>query len=346
MNKTIGIVGYGAYIPKYRIKIKDIASFYGHTPESIEKGLLIEEKSVPGVDEDSVTLAVEAGLNALKRAAINPKDIGALFAGSESKVYSVKPNASIISDALKIGNDIMGADLEFACKAGTAAIQICMGLVKSSMISHGLAIGSDTAQSKPGDVLEFSASAGAAAYIIGSENLVAEIEDTCSYQSDTPDFWRRDMSKYPNHAERFTGEPAYFKHTVNAAKGLMKKTGLSNSDFDHVIFHTPNGKFPIQAAKLLGFSKDQLGSLVVSQIGNCYSGSTLIELSNVLDKAKPNERIFVVSFGSGAGSDAFSIKTTSLLAEKQDKAKKTGDYVKRKEFLSYDEYLRHTGGIR
>jgi len=344
--KIVGIIGYGAYIPEYRIKVGDIAVIHGQDPISIEKGLYLKEKSVPGIDEDSVTLSVEATLNALKRAGIRSKEINAVFAGSESKVYSVKPNASIIADALGIGNDYMGADLEFACKAGTTAIQICMGLLKSGMIKYGLAIGSDTAQAKPGDVLEYSASSGAAAFILGEDKVVAEIEDTFSFDSDTPDFWRRDTQRYPSHAERFTGEPAYFKHTVSAAKELMKKTGLSNNDFDHVVFHTPNGKFPLKAAKILGFSKDQLeNGFVVPQIGNCYSGSSMIGLTAVLDKAKPNEKILMVSFGSGAGSDAFYIKTKDLLEERKNRAKKTEDYIRNKKYVNYSEYLKLTGGF-
>lgn len=120
------------------------------------------------------------------------------------------------------------ADLEFACKAGTAGIQLCMGLVKSGIIKYGVAIGADTAQGAPGDALEYTAAAGGAAYIIGNDGCLANIIDTYSYTTDTPDFYRREGSPYPKHGGRFTGEPAYFKHIISAAKGIMEKQGQNH----------------------------------------------------------------------------------------------------------------------
>lgn len=188
-----------------------------------KKGLLVYEKAVPSLDEDTATIAVEAARNALKRAEIDPKDIGAVYVGSESHPYAVKPTATIVAEAIDATPDLTAADLEFACKAGTAGIQMCMGLVESGLIKYGLAIGADTAQGAPGDALEYTAAAGGAAYIIGKSNVIAEFNGTYSYTTDTPDFWRREGKPYPRHGGRFTGEPAYFRHVINAAKGLMEK---------------------------------------------------------------------------------------------------------------------------
>ena len=126
-----GIVSYGAYIPKYRIKVEDIAGVYGKDADFIKNELLIEEKSVPNYDEDSLTMGFEASLNALKRSGIDKKKIQAVYSGSESKVYAVKPNSSVIGESLGIGNDFTSADIEFACKAGTAGMQMCLGLALS-----------------------------------------------------------------------------------------------------------------------------------------------------------------------------------------------------------------------
>ena len=194
----IGIVSYGTYIPKYRIKVEEIARIWGENAESIKSGLGVFEKSVPDIDEDTATIAVEASREALERAKINAKEIGAIFVGSESHPYAVKPTATIVGEALGVGNEYFSADLEFACKAGTAAMQICYAMVKAEMIKYGLAIGADTAQARPSDALEYSASAGGVALIIGRDPI-AEIEATYSFTSDTPDFWRRDLQKYPSH---------------------------------------------------------------------------------------------------------------------------------------------------
>ena len=212
--KNSGIVSYGAHIPRFRIKSLDIARAWGKDPETITGGLGIIEKSVPSIDQDTATISVESARFALKRCKINPNDIGAIYVGSESHPYAVKPTGTIVGQSIGATPELMVADYEFACKAGTAAIQSCYALVKSDMIKYGLAIGADTSQGAPGDALEYTASAGGSAFIFGKEDVVAEVVDTYSFTSDTPDFWRREGAYYPRHGGRFTGEPEYFKHVL------------------------------------------------------------------------------------------------------------------------------------
>ncbi|MCK4348072.1 MAG: hydroxymethylglutaryl-CoA synthase, partial [Thermoplasmatales archaeon] len=158
--KGIGIVSYGSDIPRYRIKAEEIASVWGKDGESISKGLGINEKSVPSVDQDTATISVEAARAALRRCSVDPQEIGAIYVGSESHPYAVKPTGTIVGEAIGATPDLMVADYEFACKAGTAGIQSCTALVKGDLVKYGLAIGADTSQAAPGDALEFSASAG------------------------------------------------------------------------------------------------------------------------------------------------------------------------------------------
>lgn len=335
-----GITGYGCYVPRLRISVEEIAKVWGHDAESFKAGLVVNEKSVPGYDEDTITISVEAGRNALARAGIDPKDIGCLYIGSESHPYAVKPSGTVVAEALGLGPELMVADYEFACKAGTAAIQTAYALVKSGMIKYGMAIGADTAQGRPGDALEFTAAAGGAAFVIGP-NPVAKLEGTYSYTTDTPDFWRREGEDYPKHGARFTGKPAYFKHVLSATKGLMEKLSLETKDFDWVVLHMPNGKFPITANKMLGFPKEKLEpGLVVKRMGNCYSGSSPMGLSAVLDIAKPGQRILMTSYGSGAGSDSFSWVVTDRIEKVRESAPKAEYYLSRKSNIDYGTYVR------
>jgi hydroxymethylglutaryl-CoA synthase len=309
-----GIVSYGVYVPRYRIKPEEIARIWGADGISISKGLNVQSKSVPGPDEDVTTISVEAARMALKRTDIDPCDIGAIYIGSESHPYSVKPTATVVAQALQAAPDLTAADFEFACKAGTAAIQTSMGLVGSNIIKYGLAIGADTSQGAPGNALEYTASAGGAALLIGTDNLIAEINSTISYTTDTPDFWRREGMKYPSHGERFTGKPAYFKHSISCSNNLMEKMGTKPEDYQYAIFHQPNGKFPIRVAKMLGFSYEQIETgLLTPIIGNTYSASSMLGLAAVLDEAKSGDRIFMVSYGSGAGSDGFDLTVTDKI---------------------------------
>ena len=348
-NMTIGIVSYGAYIPRYRIKLEEIARLWGDDAEALKNGLMIYEKSVPDVDEDTATIAVEAARSAMARSEINPDRIGAVYTGSESHPYAVKPTSTIVAQAIGATPEMTAADFEFACKAGTAAVQACMGLVSSQMIDLGMAIGADVSQGAPSDALEYTAAAGGVACIIGrkEDELAAIIEATYSYTTDTPDFWRREGMPYPEHGGRFTGEPGYFKHVINGAKGLLKKLGTKPEDYDYAVFHQPNGKFPSKVAKMLGFTTPQIApGLVVPKIGNTYSGSCLMGIAATLDEAKPGDRIFATAFGSGAGADAFSITVTDKIKEIRNRAPKVSELIKNPIYIDYARYAKHKGKIR
>ena len=333
----IGIVSYGVYIPKYRIKPTQIATAWGKEAPEIEKSLGVLEKAVASYDEDAVTLAVEAGSRALTTANIDPKLIGAITVGSESHPYAVKPSSTIVAQVLGMGSNYQAVDLQFACKAGTAGIQLLSALVATDQAKYCLAIGSDVAQSKPSDVLEYTASSAAAAFILGQDHIAANVLDFTSFSSDTPDFWRKDTEKFPSHGGRFTGEPAYFAHVIGASKRMLGKTKMKSSDFDFAIFHMPNAKFPKEAGSRLGFTDEQLKpGFVVPQIGNPYSASSLVGLAATLDIAKPKQKIFVCSYGSGAGSDAFVIETTNLITKYQKAQKDTvQSQIKHKQYIDY-----------
>jgi hydroxymethylglutaryl-CoA synthase len=338
----VGIVGYGSYVPRYRIKVEEIASQWGKEPESIKNGLLVYEKTVPGMDEDTITISVQAAKYAIDRARIAPDQIGAVYIGSESHPYAVKPSGTVLIEAVGIGPDVHVADYEFACKAGTEAMFVAYSHVKADQMDYAMGIGADTSQGAPGDALEFTASAGGSAFIMGRERVVAEIEATYSYTSDTADFWRREGREYPMHGGRFTGEPAYFRHVLNAGAGIMERTGLKAEDFAYAVFHQPNGKFPLRAGDKLGFSKEQMEpGWITPWIGNTYSGSSPTGLSATLDVASPGDRILVVSFGSGAGSDGFVFRVTDEIEAVRDLAplfKSMKD--ENKIYLDYGEYAK------
>ena len=341
--RPVGIVGYGAYVPRYRLPATEINRIW----KGGEGGAPIIEKSVPGLDEDVATMSIEAARNALKRSSIHAHQLRAVWVGSESHPYAVKPTSTIVAEAIGAVPHIQAGDWEFACKAGTEAMVAAMGFVGSQMADYALAIGMDTAQGKPGDALEYTAAAGGAAFIIGpAENSLAVIEATYSYVTDTPDFWRREYQKYPEHGSRFTGEPAYFEHVSKAASTLMEATGTSAADYQYAIFHQPNAKFPMRVAKMLGFTKEQWEPGLLSPvIGNTYSGAAIIGLTATLDVAQPGERILMASFASGAGSYAMSILVTDKLLERRDKALKTQDYIARRKEIDYATYARMRGKI-
>jgi hydroxymethylglutaryl-CoA synthase len=337
--RPVGIVGYGAYVPRYRLPASEVNRVWHGGEDTVP----ITEKAVPGPDEDTVTMSIEAARNALLRAGVDPALLRAVWVGSESHAYAVKPTSTIVAEAIGATPSSLGADLQFACKAGSEAMQAAIGLIGSHMADYALAIGMDTAQGRPGDALEYTAGAGGAALLLGpAEESLAVLEASCSYITDMPDFWRRQGQRYPSHGGRFTGEPAYFYHLEAATRELLEGLGRGPQDYDWAVFHQPNVAFPLKAAAELGFTREQLApGLLVNEIGNTYAGASLVGLAAVLDVAEPGQRILMCSFGSGAGSDAFSWVVTEHLPERRPRAPSTRWYVARRKVIDYALYTRY-----
>src|SRR5690606_30929620 len=137
------------------------------------------------------------------------------------------------------------------------------------------------------------------------------------------------------------GEPAYFNHTLSSAQTLMDMMGTTAQDYKWAVFHQPNVKFPSRAAQMLGFTPEQIElGLLAGEIGNVYSGSCMVGLTAILDIAQAGDRILMVSYGSGAGSDAFDIFVTERITEVQRLAPTTRDYISRRTQIDYATYAR------
>ena len=141
--KPVGIIGYGAYVPRFRLPAKEVARVW----TGGKGGLPIKEKAVPGMDEDVITMSIEAARNAMKRAQIDPHELRAVWVGSESHPYAVKPTSTLVAEAIGAVPNTQAADWEFACKAGTEALVAAMGLVGSGMGHYAMAIGMDRMRS-------------------------------------------------------------------------------------------------------------------------------------------------------------------------------------------------------
>jgi hydroxymethylglutaryl-CoA synthase len=334
-----GIVGYGAYLPKYRIRNEG-------------NGILgVMERTLPYADEDSTTFAVEAGKRALIHAALDSRHVTKCFVGSESPTYAVKPIMATVSQALELGERYEGGffsggvDSQFACKAATDLFIDAAALVSYPVFGgeHVMVIGSDNSQAAPGDPLDYTVGAGAAAFIFGRSDVIATIDHYISYTSDTPDFYRRQGEKYPRHGGRFTGEPAYYKHVLTGMKTILKRSKLAPGDISFVIAHSPNARFPQRAALQVGFTKPQIEpGLIGAKIGNLYSGSCPAALAAVLDISEPGDKILMTAYGSGAGSDSYIFTVTDKIREKRDRRVTVTEQIESpyREYVNYAFYRK------
>jgi hydroxymethylglutaryl-CoA synthase len=306
---------------------------------------------------------VEAGKMALIHSGVDKSLIGKVYVGSESNPYAVKPISSKVSQVLKLGKEekadgvqsVDAVDTRFACKSATSMFKDAAALVHYPQVNtdYAMSIGADNSQAAPrnelGGELDLFVGFGGSAFIFGKHDVIAKLEGWYSCTSDTPDFWRRDQEAYPRHGGRFTGEPAYFKHVLKACKTLMEQLNLKVGDVDYFVSHQPNIGFPVKVARQLGFKEEQYApGLKVAKFGNTYSGSSPIGLAAVLDIAKPDERVVIVSYGSGAGSDAYSLLTTRQIVEKRQRQKFTVQHQienENLEYVNYNTYRRLKHGL-
>jgi hydroxymethylglutaryl-CoA synthase len=339
ISERPGIVGYGVYLPKFRIKSED------------ESSLGVKERTVPFVDEDATTFAVEAGKRALIHAGIDNRQVKKCFVGSESAPYAVKPSMSTVCQVLQLGEEYDGGffsggiDSQFACKAATDLFIDAAALVAYPTFGgeYVMVIGSDNSQAERNDPLDFTVGAGAAAFLFGKKDVIATLDYYVPYTSDTSDFYRREGQKYPKHGGRFTGEPAYFKHVVTAMKAALKLSGLTPKDFRFVVCHSPNAKFPYLAAQEVGFEKDQIEpGLVVRYVGNLYSGSSPTALAAVLDISDPGDRILMTSYGSGAGSESYIFTVTKEIENKRERSISVKQQIENphRKYVDYNTYRK------
>jgi hydroxymethylglutaryl-CoA synthase len=343
-NWAVGIVGYGGYIPRYRIDAAEVNRVWkdSHMPPGRSF------KAVPGPDEDTATIAIQAARNAMRMAQISPDKLRAIWFGTESKPYAVKPTSTIVADAIGALPHANAADWEFACKPGTEAMQAAIAMVGSGMAPYAMCGGADTAQARPGDILEYNTGAGGASFILGeAAESLAVLEASTSYVTNTPDFFRREGQPYPSHGQRFTGKPAYFHHIRAAVGELLNETGATPDDYKYAVFHQPNYQFPLKVAASLGFPKEKVVPFILtSQIGNTYSGAALLGLAKALDQAEAGDRILLASYGSGAGSDAFSFTVTERIDEIRRRGVPIEVYLKRTRLIDYAVYARYRGKLR
>ena len=374
--EKVGIVGYGVYIPIQRIKTelivkarerkrKDLAEFL----DKVRNGLLLRDKSIASLTEDSITIATEAALNAVEMAGIDPQKIETVAAGSESKPYAVGTIARHVASFLGVGSNVYVADLEGACNSGMQSTAFVESQILSGRIRYGLAIGADVAQAPTGDPLEYACGAGAGAFVLGRDDPVATIVDTAAYSSLTMDFWRRDGASVPSHFGRTTVE-AYIKHVIGAIESLLQKhPEISLKEFDHVTFHQPSGYMPMKTCRTLAqdhidildnpdvedriritpqFIEERVKPwLRVLDTGNTYAASTLVATCDILDHAEPGQNVLAVSYGSGAYTIATWLHVEDAIRQRRGIVPSVREYLNRRRDVkvrAYEKLKRYKNG--
>ncbi len=328
-----GIIGYGVYIPRYRLEQKEAAIPWG----SWSPG----EKSVCGADEDVVTMAAEAMDNAIKHSGIDPEEIGAIYIGTASSPYIEQYVAPILAETLGLHPETTMMDYSGSLNSMANAVLGCLDALAAKRIKCGIVIGAENRATAPGTEGDASFGAGAVAMVIGKEGIIAEIEGIHSYSTLFLDRWHAAKDAWVSNFNdyRFDREYGYQAHIAEACKGLLGELGKTAGEYDYAVFPQPDDRIPGLPAKALGIQSERLAPAIASVLGDLGSCSAFISLAGILDKAKQGEKVLLASYGSGA-SNAMSLITRGQISKKRKRLTLLKKYIDRKQYLTYTSYLR------
>ena len=321
----VGIAAYGAYVPRYRL---------GATTAGWNSGT---ERSVANFDEDSVTMAVAAGLDCLRGRDRQAVD-GLIFA-STTPPYAEKQCAAIIAEALDLRRDIFSADVTDVLRAGTNGLKAALDSVAAGSAKQVLVIASDSRQGAPKGDTERNSGDGAAAFLVSQENTIASLEGFYSITDNILDNWRSAQDPFVRSWEdRFTTEEGLERILGEVLSGYFQQQGSAAGDVAKVALYAPDGRRHGQLARGLGFSDEQIQDSLYGRLGNTGAAFSLMLLVAALEQAEPGQLLLAVSYGDG--SDVVGFRTTPDIKKMVPPMGVTG-YLDSK--LMLDDYETYAG---
>ena len=324
-----GIVSYGAYVPPTRLGFSTMS---GRAPK--EGG---PERAVAWNDEDSVTMAVAAGVNCLRGIDREAVD-GVLFA-STTYPFKEKQGAALIAKALDLRREVRTADVSGSTRAGTDALRQAFDTVGAGSARRVLVIASDCRLGAPGSGLERNFGDGAAAFLVGDTDTIANLEGSYAFADEIVDLWRSEGDRFTHTwEERFVVQEGYTPGIAEAVRGLTAKLGSDAASFDHVALYAPDARSHATAARAAKCSKDALVDPLFGRLGNAGTAFAPLLLIAALEAAKPGESALLVSYGDGAEAMAFS--TTEHLEKLEPRRGLAWHLERRRAVATYAKYLK------
>jgi 3-hydroxy-3-methylglutaryl CoA synthase len=303
-DPKIGLVSVGGYVPRYRLSGQTVAQVWGGGGGG---------RAVANYDEDALTMACEAALNAIGARAVS--GIGACFFASTSAPYVEKSSATLLASVVDLGAGVLTADLGGSLRCGTTALRLALDTVRAGSAAEALVAAADMRPVAPGGELEMLVGDGAGAALIGTADVIASFEGAFTASHEFTDFWRNDGERYVQSLPDLTFIKAHGldKHIPEAIDGLLRKTGRKREDVARLVLYGPDARTHAALVRQLKFPEAAVpGEPVIGRAGNTGAASCLLELASVMEEAKPHDQILVVSYGNGA--EALLFEATDAIA--------------------------------
>jgi len=336
---AIGISGYAVYIPRLRIKKEDYAKAWGSFSAAG-----VSEKSVMGFDEDVLTAAAKVSKRALESVPTTPDKITRFALASTTPPYVEKLLSGTVMVSIGIPGHVFSSDHSSSTRAGTEALISGFEHIMANPKGMALVAAADSPMASMWDSIEHPLGAGSAAYVLSGENLIAELEGHASFAGEHfgERFKPRDDEMIHDLNVKKFSESSLITNTTKSASALLKKLGRTPEVYNHVVIQQPDARVPASVGGKLKFAEPQLAAaLTANVLGDLGAASTPVSLAAALDVANVGDKIMVISYGSGAGSDALSFRVVS----DRKPAIKFKQEVDRKEYIDYIKYLKLKGAI-
>ena len=321
----VGVKSYGIHIPRYRLGRETTG--WGSS----------SERSIANFDEDSVTMAVAAGVNCLGDL---PRDsVDSLLFATTTPPYEEKQCASIIATALDLRRDIATADVTGVLRAGTTALRMAMDSLNAGSARSVLVIASDSRQTAPRADIERNLGDGATAFLLTADEGAATIEGAQTITENMLDVWRSPGDSFIRSWEdRFMMEEGLERILVESAQNFMQKNDLSPQSFAKVAFHSPDGRRHTALGRRMGFSEGQIQDPLYGQVGNTGAAFPLMLLAGALEEASEGDLLLVIGYGDG--SDALSFKVNGSVSALKGRQVVKQALEDKKVLNNYEVYAR------
>jgi hydroxymethylglutaryl-CoA synthase len=323
----VGITSYGAYVPLRRLG-----------PETKGWGFPFE-KAVGYYDEDSLTMAVAAALDCMGEG--DRTQIDGVYFASTTAPYKEKLTATTAAIACDLRDDILTVDFANSLRAGTAAIRTAVDTVKAGSAGNLLVTASDCGRlGQARDSFDQNSGDGAAAFIIGDNNVIATIEAADSLSNEMLDVWRIDGGKYVRAWEdRFVIDEGYFRILPAAISSFMKKQELELKEITQLIFSAPDRRRHAEMAKRLGLAPPQIQDALFGKMGNTGTAFCPMLLVAALEESKPGDTILVAGYGNGV--DILYLKVTANITRIKNRRGIKRNLDAKMMIPDYDTYLSY-----
>jgi len=335
-----GIVSYGGYLPLNRLKRETMFDAMGWLHQA---GYMKGEKCVANFDEDSVTMAVAAGMNCLS--GYDRGLVDGLYFATTTAPFRERRGADIIGTALDLAGTTRKADFTNTTGAGTAALIAALDGIGSGSARQMLVCASDARLGKPGSSQEMTFSDGAASVLVGDEGVIASLEGSYSVSYDFPDHWRTEDDKVDRAwEERFGREEGYRKFIPEAVSGLLAKQDVRAEEITKVIYPGIHPRDHAAIGKKLGFEPGQIHEHLMTSMGNTGAACPLMLLVSALEQANPGDTLLVAGYGNG--SDALLFTVTEEIQRVRGQRRGIKACIESKRALqNYQQYLAFRGLI-